>query len=265
MKVGIVQPDVVVGDILHNTSQIVKHIAEAAADDCDVVVFPEMSDVGYDMTEVEKCAAARSDGATVRIAEAAKTHSIAVICGIAEREDGKLFNTVAVFDSQGNPLADYRKVHLITAEPICEQNYVTAGQSLCLFDLAGFRCGIITCYDVRFPEMARALAARGAEVLFVPAAFPESRIHHWNILTECRAIENQIYVAACNRTGTDAGIRFGGSSRIISPAGDIEASLDTDSQGMITGRLSHEAVRQVRDGLQVWRDRRTDLYNTWNA
>lgn len=263
MKTAIAQIDSVVGDVAANGDAIVGYIHQAASEGCEVVVFPEMSDAGYDMPHVVRCATSLSEGIVPRLSAAARQHGIAVICGVSERSGENVYNTIVVIARGGEVTATYRKIHLITAAPIFEQNYVTAGTELCIFTLGEFRCGLMTCYDIRFPELARTLAVKGVEVLFVPAAFPHSRIHHWKTITECRAIENQQYVVACNRTGIDAGVRFGGCSRIISPSGELTTAFDEDTTGLATAEISRTELRGVRNGLQIWQDRRPELYEAW--
>ena len=263
MKIAVAQIDAAVGDIAANGDQLVHYIQQAASEGSEAVVFPEMSDTGYDMHHVVTCASSLSEGIVPRLSAAARQYGIAVICGVAERSDGRVYNTVVVIARNGELLTKYRKIHLITAAPIFEQNFVTAGEELCVFILGDFRCGLITCYDVRFPELARILALNGVDVLFVPAAFPHSRIQHWRTITECRAIENQHYVVACNRTGIDAGVRFGGSSRIISPSGEVTTAFDADTTGLATAEVSRAELHRVRSGLQIWNDRRPNLYQQW--
>lgn len=262
MKIGVVQLDCVPGDTASNTAGITDGIRNAAAESCDLVVLPEMADTGYDLAKTVVAATDWETGTLTRIASAAAEHRIHVVAGLAERDGDHIFNTTAVIDRSGQLVTRYRKVHLITAEPICEQNYVTPGDELCVFDVDGLRCGLMTCYDIRFPEMARALAAAGAELIIVPAAFPEVRIGHWNTLTEARAIENQLYLAACNRVGADAGVEFGGSSRVISPTGELLASL-ADQPGLAAANIDPTAVPAIRGQVKVWQDRRPDLYDRW--
>lgn len=262
MKIGIAQIDCKPGDIAANTQQIVERIDQASRQHCDLVILPEMSDTGYDLPKAVLAATTWENGPGPAIADVARRGNIHVAVGLAERDADNIYNTIAIFDRQGQLVARYRKIHLITAEPICEQNYITAGSELCRFDLEGVRCGVMTCYDVRFPELAQALS-RQSQLMIVPAAFPMARIDHWQTITKCRAIENQIYVAACNRVGTDAGVEFGGSSQIVSPTGEVITSLHRSEEGLAVCDIQPESVADAREQLQVWQDRRQDLYQRW--
>lgn len=118
----------------------------------------------------------------------------------------------------------------------------------------------MTCYDIRFPELARRLALSGAEVLVVPAAFPLARLRHWEIINACRAIENQVYLAAVNRVGNDEGLVFGGSSRLLDPYGTILSSASEVDEALIVGEISRDRLAEVRDRMRVYEDRREELY-----
>ena len=207
MKIALAQIRCRSGDVAFNLRTILARIADAATRGCDVIVLPEMSDTGYHMPTIARTAAAWNRGVYVDIAAAAASSKITVVVGLSERVGSDIYNTVAVIGPGGEPIAKYRKTHLITAEPVCEQNWIRPGDALTLCAIGGFRTGLLTCYDIRFPELARKLTIAGAEMLLVPAAFPRVRISHWETILACRAIENQAYVAAVNRVGTDEGTR----------------------------------------------------------
>ncbi len=260
MKVALAQMRCVPGDVPQNTRTMVRNIRAAADRGCAVVVLPEMSDTGYHMPTIVATAATWDGGAYAAVAGAAAEHKITVVAGLSERVGGDIYNTVAVLGPGGKLVAKYRKTHLITAEPVCEQNFLRAGDCLTLCSVGGFTVGLLTCYDIRFPEVARRLAVAGAELLIVPAAFPQARIRHWEVLATARAIENQVYVAAVNRVGEDAGLTFGGTSRLFDPAGTPLASGTEDDEVLLVGEVSKERLAEVRDKLKVYRDRREDVY-----
>ncbi|MFO0865393.1 MAG: nitrilase-related carbon-nitrogen hydrolase [Gemmataceae bacterium] len=122
-----------------------------------------------------------------------------------------------------------------------EHRYLRAGDSTTLCMIGDWKVGLLTCYDIRFPELARKLTLGGAELLIAPAAFPAARIGHWETITACRAIENQVYFAAVNRVGTDEGLAFGGSSRLLDPFGDLLARADAED-ALLIGDLSEIEV-----------------------
>lgn len=262
MKIALAQITCSPGDVSTNVRKIVDRVHAAAAAGCDVVALPEMSDTGYHLPTAVRVATTWDRGAFPEIAAAAADAKATVVVGLSERVGEDIYNTAAVIGPDGRLIAKYRKTHLITAEPVCEQNYLRPGDSLTLCDLAGFRVGLMTCYDIRFPELARRLTLAGAEVLIVPAAFPQVRIGHWDIITACRAIENQLYVAAVNRVGEDSGLVFGGSSRLIDPAGVVLASASQTEEVMIVAEITREKLVDVRGRLKVFDDRREELYRS---
>ena len=260
MRIGLAQIRCRPGDIAFNTQTIVQQVRAAAERGCDVVALPEMSDTGYHMPTIVRTASSWDHGPFPEIEAIAAETRTTVVVGLSERVEGDIYNTVAVIGPDGGLVAKYRKTHLITAQPVCEQNYLRPGDSITLCDIAGFRTGLMTCYDIRFPELARKLTLAGAEILIVPAAFPRIRIDHWKTLSAGRAIENQVYFAAVNRAGTDEGLEFGGASRLVDPFGAILAEATETDETLLVGEISRERLTELRGRLQVFEDRRPELY-----
>jgi predicted amidohydrolase len=260
MRIALAQISCRPGDVAFNVRTIVAKVRAAADRGGDVVVLPEMSDTGYHMPTIVRTASSWDQGAYLDVAAVAAEVRVTVVVGLSERVGGDIYNTVAVIGPAGELVAKYRKTHLITAEPVCEQNYIRPGDSITLCDIAGFRAGLMTCYDVRFPELARKLALAGAEILIVPAAFPRVRIKHWETILACRAIENQVYVASVNRVGVDEGLEFGGMSRLFDPYGTLLASGSETDETLLVGEVSRARLAEVRDQMKVFADRRPELY-----
>ena len=154
-------------------------------------------------------------------------------------------------------VAEYDKTHLFT--PSGEHEYFQAGSHICQFALDGKKCGIIICYDLRFPELARTLALEGIELLFVPAQWPEKRTMHLMTLARARAVENQIFLALCNSVGTAGETHCGGHSAIIDPWGEYLARA-WDGEETITGEADFAVIDSIRGSINVFRDRRPGLY-----
>ncbi len=260
MNVALAQMACEPGGVANNVAAMARSIRVAAERGGDAVVFPEMCDTGYHMPTIARAASAWDRGPFLDLAGLAKECRIAVIAGLSERDGASIYNSTAAIGPDGALLAKYRKIHLFTGRPVCEHEHLAAGRSLATFELGGFRVGLMTCYDVRFPELARALALAGAEAVIVPAAFPLARIDHWTTLTAARAIENQLYVAAVNRVGADHGLTFGGRSVLLDPAGAALASASETDDVLVVGRFDRARLDEVRAGLQVFRDRRPDVY-----
>ena len=127
------------------------------------------------------------------------------------------------------------------------------------FTLDGVKCGLIICYDLRFPELTRSLALQDIELLFVPAEWPGIRREHWQTLNRARAIENQIFLACCNGCGTAGETVYGGSSAIYDPWGTILAEAG-EHEEIITADCDFAVKEQIRNSIHVFRDRRPEIY-----
>ncbi len=260
MKIALAQLSCVAGDVTTNVENVVRHIHAAADQSCALVVFPEMSDTGYEMDTILRTASSWDATPYMTVAKTARERKIAVAIGLSERKSEGIYNSVAVINPDGDLIARHRKTHLMNVDPVREVRHLRAGDSLHTFEFGGFRFGLVICYEVRFPEVSRALAVAGAEVLLVPAAFPNARREHWKALTRARAIENQAYVVAVNRVGSDGGMEFAGCSTVYDPYGVIEVESSSQDEALLFATLHRENLDKVRDGLRVFDDRRDSVY-----
>lgn len=261
MKICLAQINIQLGKVQENTETMTNWIKRAGSEGHDLIVFPEMSDTGYDMDVILKTASEWNTGVIESLQQAAEKANINVIAGISERVGGDVYNSIAVLGRNGKLTGKYRKTHLITAEPTLEHMFLKAGEELGLVEVEGKQVGLMTCYEIRFPEIARTLVLRGAEILIVPAAWPLVRLPHWDALILARAIENQVFVAATSRIGDDTGIPFSGSSTIISPYGNIMASASQIHEELISTNINFDFIDEVRSQIKVHQDRRVDLYS----
>jgi predicted amidohydrolase len=187
--------------------------------------------------------------------------SIAIICGVSERDGASIYNSQVFIDAKGEVVGSYRKTHLFTGTPIGEDECFSPGSELTSFPFGGLRLGLSICYDLRFPEVYRTLALEEqANVFILSAAWPFPRLEHFRILAAARAIENQSYMIVSNRVGTDEGVTCCGSSAIIDPYGVVLASASTDREELVQAEVSEEAINAVRNKMAVFAQRRPDLY-----
>ena len=157
------------------------------------------------------------------MAALAKQHGIWLHGGsFCEVDDGSYYNTSVLFSPQGDLRATYRKIHLFGFEG-GETTLMSSGEELVVVDTPLGATGLATCYDLRFPELFRALTEGGATTFVVTSGWPTPRIEHWDVLTQARAIENQAWVIACNEVGAQPGIELGGHSCVIDPKGAVVA------------------------------------------
>ena len=257
MKISCVQMDMRLGDEAYNYAHAGELIREAVRrDGTDVAVLPETWNTGYFPEDL--AAHADHDGERTKqvFSALAKELNVNIVCGsVANRRGDEFFNTAYVFDRRGDAIAEYDKTHLFTYAG--EDRHFRAGEALCLFELDGRPCSLIICYDLRFPELTRKLALEGAEVLFVPAQWPEKRTMHLETLARARAIENQMFLALCNSAAGDTAC--GGHSAIIDPWGEYLARAG-GGETTITGEADFSVIQDIRSSINVFRDRRPELY-----
>lgn len=260
MKIALGQINIISGDLESNIIKVVDFIKQASLANCDLVVFPEMCDTGYDMPVIIKSATDWENGIVPEIKKAALKGNINVVAGVSKKTELGVYNSVVAINRKGKIINEYYKTHLITAEPMLEHKYLKAGNELGIMEIDGITFGIMTCYEIRFPEISRTLTLLGAKILLIPAAWPLVRLPHWYNLTITRAIENQVYVAATSRIGIDSGLQFVGTSMIIGPYGNILASGTQIHEELIQSEINMEMIDIVRNQIKIHQDRRPELY-----
>lgn len=262
MKVACVQMDIAFGDPELNFQRVSEYLKEAAENGAETIVLPEMWNTGYALTELEELA--DSNNRTLDfLKEFAGNHEVNIVGGSVstKKEDG-FYNTMYVIDKSGKLISEYDKAHRFGL--MDEHIHLEEGQALGIFELEGVKCGGVICYDIRFPEWIRTQALNGAKVIFVPAEWPAARIDHWRILLQARAIENQCFIVAVNRIGSDPKNEFGGSSMIIAPWGEVRLDM-AQEEGIGYAEIDLGEVEEVRKRIPVFEDRRVALYNNFDS
>ncbi len=260
MEVASYQFDATLGAVDLNLHRIEEILHTLTPGEVDVILFPELCDTGYAMDVIVDRAVTWGPGHLAGIRALAAEKRAAVLLGLSERVEDQVYNTVAVIDATGTLIHKYRKTHLVSIRPIEEHRYLTAGDALGLFSLSGLPAGVMTCYELRFPEVARTLTLRGARILFIPAAWPHVRVDHLLTLLRARAIENQVFVISSCRVGTDAGTRFSGHSLIIDPDGTILARGPEDAEAFLRATVDLSEIDRSRDRIGALGERRPGLY-----
>jgi predicted amidohydrolase len=256
-----VQFDVRPGDVAANTAAMQAGIEEAVSAGARLVVLPELWATSFlphfDEELLQQAAAAEEE-----LRELASSHRLVVVGSNLEAADGGVFNTARVWE-HGDLLGNYRKVHLFS--PNLEHRRHLRGDTPCLVETGLGRLAVMICYDLRFPELGRHYFHLGAEILVVPGQWPEARSQHWRTLLRARAIENQMFVVGCNRTGQEPSQRngepmsFPGDGRIIDPTGDILVAGSGEA-GAIVAPIELRKVRTLRRILPIARDQRPMVY-----
>jgi len=246
-RVAVVQMDPQRGDRAANRRVILERLAETAAAGAELTVFPECALSGYVYESAEEAlpAAETVPGETSEaVMEACRRHDTYAIVGLLERDPA----TNAIYNSAfvagpGGLIANYRKCHL----PVLGiDRFVASGDALPVIPLPFARIGILICYDMRFPEAARSLALDGADVIVVPTNWPEGAESSPDFLTRARAMENRVYLAACNRVGVEQGTRFIGRSQIVDPGGRILQEADGVSETILSAEIDPRLSRQKK-------------------
>jgi predicted amidohydrolase len=242
-----------------NLAVIDRFAAEAAREGASLVAFPEYAT--YEKKTVDATfpeVAEPLDGPICQeLARTARRHRIALVAGVVEvtGEPGKAYNTLVAFGPDGEMLAFYRKIHLFDAQGFGESTFIKPGPSTApvVFGFGGVRFGLMTCYDLRFPELGRALSDAGADVLLVCSSWVpgKHKTEQWLALNAARAIENSVYVAgACQAPPVSVG-----RSILVDPMGVIEADLGLEASVRAVD-VSLNALAAVRQQFPTSRQRR---------
>ena len=221
----------------------------------DIVVLPELWTTGAWDYDAWQTGAEPVDGPTARVmSAAAKAANVWLHAGtIVERDgDGALYNTALVFDRTGALRSTYRKIHRYGFDT-GEAKFMAAGRDVVTTPSELGDIGLATCYDLRFPELFRALVDAGTEVLVVPSAWPAHRVDQWRILVRARAVEEQAVVLACCATGAHAGMEQAGNSLVVDPWGTVLAEAGHREE-VITADVDVSAVASLRAELPVLGD-----------
>ncbi len=244
-------------------------IDRAAATGARLVVLPEAwTYLGPD-AGLREAADIIPGPLTDQLAERARQHGIYLHIGsIFERVEGepRLYNTTVVYDPTGEEVARYRKIHLFDVDidsvaAYRESSMIAPGEEIVTFDLDRITVGLAICYDLRFPELFRILALRGAEMIILPAAFTMvTGRDHWETLLRARAIENSMYVVAAAQVGQHPpGLWCYGRSMVIDPWGVVIAQA-SDQPTVLTSHLDLAYVQHVRRQVPSLKNRLPDRY-----
>ena len=259
MKIGLLQMDIIFGQPEKNRQKIKTHLEKFMSDEYDLIVLPELWTTGYDLTRLDEISEIDASHSISFIQDLAKEYNVNIIGGsVANQKEDGVYNTLFVVNRSGVLIHQYSKLHLFKL--MDEHLYLSAGTDSPSFRLEGVQFGGFICYDIRFPEWIRKPVLDGAEAIVVVAEWPEARIDHWITLLRARAIENQSFVIACNRVGSDPNNAFGGNSLIIDPWGEI-ISQGSLHEEMVTASIDIARVKNIRSRIPVFDDRKPTFYS----
>ena len=241
-------------------------VRKAAQNGAQVVCLPEMFSCPYDNAYFAGGKAQQRETVASLSAWARANRVILIGGSIPEEENGRLYNTSFIFNGSGEMIARHRKIHLFDVDlpgmRFQESASFSAGEEITVFDTPFGRFGVAICFDVRFPELFRAMARRGAEMIFLPAQFNgKTGPAHWEITLRMRALDNEIFVAGASAARYEGfSYECWGHSLVADPYGTVIASCDEKEQ-ILTAEIDLDRIRQVRAQLPTFLHLRRQIYS----
>lgn len=264
-RVALAQFPCKIGNKQYNISRMKKYIEKAQSHDADIIIFPEMSLTGYTTRDLTYELAENVPGKSIEKMDGfAKEYGLYIVFGMPERSrkgDAILYNTAVLVGPEGY-VGKYRKMHLPTHSVFEEKRYFRLGYHTPIFQTGIGPIGMMICYDIFFPEVARALRLQGAKLIICISASPAVRKRFFETLTMARAIENTCYLAYVNLVGIENGLQFWGGSRLIGPNGHLITELKYDEEDFSFGDFDYEDLKPVEAFVPTLRDLRPELYRS---
>jgi omega-amidase len=232
----------------------IRHAADCGA---KLICFPEQFATGWDPAS-QKNIQTMNGSIVTALRGNAKDNKIAILGSFRERSSPFPKNIALAIGSDGRILASYAKIHLFT--PSHEESMFIPGSELGIFSIGSLTCGIAICYDLRFPALFRIYAHKGVQAVFVPSAWPQSRIRYWELFVTARAAENQMYVVGVNTTGKTPVDTYTGASISADPHGAIVSRANAAEQ-LLFSDIDPGEVEKLRSAFPVGKDCRDELYH----
>lgn len=272
MLLSVLQANAVVLDVEANLRTVDRAARQASQAGADLLLTPELFPVGYAPLRVRaELDPADLPAIRAELADIARRNRIALVysvpvvvegntAGSAQGPDWHISATLV--DAEGSELLRYAKVHLFGGEE--RKAFAAAAEPPAVVTFKGVRTSLLICYDIEFPEAARAAAARGAELLLVPTALSAGYDAVPEVLIRARALESQLNVAYANHCGSEDAYTFGGGSVVAGPDGGLLAE-GGDGPELLFAHVGTESVRAAREEVPYLRERRPELYKAWET
>ena len=244
MIVSILQFKPKFGDVASNFETVIELFENFDAASSDVILLPELWSTGFYPKPLENFSDRNGEQMRDFLTTLTNKYHTNIIGGTVIVEvDNNFYNRCFAFNRQGNLIAEYDKIHLFSMSG--EDEVFKAGNEIPIFDIDDKKVSVAVCYDIRFPELIRAVASNNISILFLPSAWPLKRLSHWQVLTRARAIENQIFVIAANSFGY---------STIIDPWGEVLAEAEPGNK-IITVNINLEIYTEIKGIMNVFADK----------
>jgi predicted amidohydrolase len=255
MKIFALQYDIAWEDRAANIATVQRLAAQAAPPPGSLLVLPEMAFTGFSM-KVDRVADTAAREAETAMLALARNHRCWVIGGLVRRAaDGRGTNAAVLCSPDGAVVGSYAKIHPYSHGG--EDRFYAAGHDVVVWPCGPHQLSPMICYDLRFPEIFRTAARRGATLLVVIANWLETRHEHWPLLLRARAVENEAWVVGVNRCGRDRRNGYRGGSCLIDPTGQVVAQAG-EGEGVLVAEADLERVRAVRESFPVLDDLRPE-------
>ncbi len=251
-----------------NVEKAKNMICKAAKLGAEIVVLPEMFNCPYNNKHFREYAeSSLKDETLSMLSEISKEKKIYLIGGsIPELHEGKVYNSSFIFNNEGDLIGKHRKMHLFDIDikngvKFKESEVLTAGDKVTIVDTKWGKIGVAICYDIRFPELTRIMALKGAKIVFIPAAFNMTTgPSHWETLFKSRALDNQLYMVGVSpaRNNNYSYVAYG-NSLVVDPWGKVINRLD-ENEGILMQSIDLDYIDEIRESLPLLKHRRTDLY-----
>lgn len=260
-KIAVAQAAFKNGDLSCNEDKMEKMVQQCKEQhpETRLIIFPELSATGYFLSPQVKELAQKQDGPTFdTMRKVSEQHGIWMVYGYVEKDsEGQVYNSIQLIDPRGKPAGNYRKIHLTPFE----KEVFTPGSDLVTVETDFGKIGLMICWDLAFPELARSLALQGADLIAAPSAWEVPYDAPFVQFAAARAIDNTVYVAACNHIGTSEGLSFFGKSSIFAPDGTTVSMAGENEEKIITASLQYEWREDIKKTFfTMLADRRPDLY-----
>lgn len=254
VKIALGQMRAVSEDTETNFRTMEQMIEQAAAENVDLICFPELSYTGYFVKrdKLEKLAEPWDGSFAMRLCKCAKKNHIHIIAGYAEREQADIYNSCLIVSDEGQLIGNVRKVHLWKSE---KKRFIK-GNEFPVFDTAIGKIAVLNCYDLEFPEPARIVALKGAEIIFCPAAWSRPSLNRWNLDIRGNSLFNLLFTVGANF----ADELCCGSSAVAGPDGEMIVQASLEEEEVITAILSFEQIEKQRLEIPYFEDMEKELF-----
>ncbi len=259
-RVGFVQNNPIFGEVRRNVSRALRIASEVEA---DLLVFPELFNTGYlflTKDEVEKLSEDLSGYTVEQLRMYASENSTAIVAGFAERSGDKIYNSAVIIDENGEVKGTYRKAHLFYEEKLF---FEPGDTGFNVYNVAGMKVGVMICYDWRFPEVARILALKGAQVI----AHPSNLVLPFAPTVDlARAVENGVFIVLADRSGREVrggkSYEYEGRSLVADPKMNVLVQAPKEGEHAMIAEIdpSRADNKRINELNDIFRDRRPDLY-----